>query len=137
MGILDKNDDAGKLIVRLTIGVLLLLHGISKMQHGVDWMVGLLAAHHLPGFIRFGAYVGEVVAPILVIAGILSRPAGLVIAFNLLMAMLLVHSGDFGSLSQTGGWSIELETLYLLGGVAIWCLGSGKYALSRGKGKWD
>jgi len=100
-------------------------------------MVGLLEAHHLPGFIRFGAYVGEVVAPILVIAGIFSRPAGLVIAFNLLMAMLLVHSGDFGSLSQTGGWSIELETLYLLGGVAIWCLGSGKYALSRGKGKWD
>jgi putative oxidoreductase len=137
MGIFDKCDDTGKLIVRLMTGVLLLLHGVSKAQHGVDWMVQPLAEHHLPGFIRYGAYLGEIVAPILVIAGIFSRPAGLVIAFNMVMAVALVRAGDIGSLGKSGGWAIELEALFALGGVAVYCLGSGKYALSRGKGKWD
>jgi putative oxidoreductase len=138
MSILAKHENGGKLILRLMIGFCLLLHGISKLKGGVGWLTGMLAENGLPGFIAYGVYIGEVVAPILLIVGIFSRPAGLVVAFNMLVAVLLVRRADMFVLSeQGGGWAIELEMLFLLGGLAIYCLGSGKYALSRGRGKWD
>jgi hypothetical protein len=38
---------------------------------------------------------------------------------------------------QTGALRGELQLLYLLCGVAIALLGSGRFALSRGRGRWD
>ncbi len=138
MHILDKCEDTGKLILRLLIGVLLLFHGIAKAKGGVDWLTPMLAAHHLPAFIRFGVYIGEIVAPILLIVGIFTRPAGAVVFFNMLVAILLVRADAIAKLAERGGgWAIELEVLFALGGAAVYCLGSGKYALSRGRGKWD
>ena len=133
-----KHENGGKLILRVMIGAMLLLHGIAKAKGGVDWMSGMLAEHHLPGFIRYGVYVGEIVAPILLIVGFFSRPAGLVIAFNMIMAVVLGRSADMFVISErSGGWAIELEMLFALGGLAVYCLGAGKYSVSRGKGKWD
>jgi putative oxidoreductase len=138
MNILGRHDDGGKLVLRLMVGVLLLFHGIAKAKSGVDWMTPMLAQAGLPAFIRFGVYIGEIVAPILLILGIFTRPAGLIIAFNMLVAVLLVRRADIGTVAErSGGWAIELEALFLLGGLAIYCLGSGKYAVARGKGMWD
>jgi putative oxidoreductase len=138
MSIFDKCEDAGKLILRLTVGALLLLHGIAKMKSGVGWMSDMLASAGLPGFIRYGVYVGEVIAPILLIVGFFSRPAGLIVFINMLVAVLLARRDAMFHLAERGGGlAIEVELLFALGGLAIWCLGSGKYALSRGNGKWD
>jgi putative oxidoreductase len=38
---------------------------------------------------------------------------------------------------QTGALLSELQFLYMLGGLAIFFLGSGRYAMSKGKGRWD
>src|SRR2546426_9931423 len=84
-------EDAGKLLLRFTVAVLLLFHGISKVQHGIGWMAGMLQSNHLPAFIGYGVYVGEVVAPILLIVGILTRPAALIVAFDMVMAIILVQ----------------------------------------------
>jgi putative oxidoreductase len=130
-------DDWGKLLLRLTVGVLLLLHGIAKIKNGIGWMAGTLANFGLPLFVGYGVYIGEVVAPLLMIVGKFARLAGLVIAFDLLMAIVLVRKGDVASLNQGGGWGIEVELLFLLGGIAIFLLGSGRYSLSRGRGRWD
>jgi putative oxidoreductase len=137
MHIFDKCEDTGKLVLRLMVGVLLLLHGLYKAKVGVDWMTPMLASHGLPGFIRYGVYAGEIMAPILLIVGKFSRLGGAVIAFNMLVAVMTARAGDIGSLGKTGGWAIELEALFAFGGVAVYCLGSGRYALSRGMGKWD
>jgi putative oxidoreductase len=130
-------EDWGKLVLRLTIGVLLLLHGIAKVKNGIGWMAAPLGAFGLPLFVGYGAYVGEIVAPLLLIAGKFTRLAGLVVAFNMIMAIVLVRRADLFTRNQGGGWSVELELLFLLGGVAIFLLGSGRYALSKGQGKWD
>jgi putative oxidoreductase len=130
-------EDWGKLLLRVTIGALLLLHGIAKLRNGVGWMAGPLSALGLPAFVAYGAYVGEVVAPLFIIAGKFARIAGLVIAFNMLNAIVIARRGDVASLNQGGGWAIELEMLFLLGGVAIFLLGSGRYSVSRGIGAWD
>ena len=131
-------EDGGKLLLRLTVGGLLLFHGVAKAMGGIGWMAGPLSAIGLPAFIGYGVFLGEIVAPILVIVGKFSRLAGLVIAFNMLMAILLVRRDAIFSINeQGGGWGIELELLFLLGGIAIFLFGSGRYALSRGEGRWD
>ena len=130
-------NDSGKLVLRLSIGVLLLLHGIAKLKGGIGWMSGPLGAVGLPAFVGYGVYVGEVIAPLFLIAGKWTRLAGLVVAINMLCAIVLVQRDKVASLNQGGGWAIELEMLFLLGGLAVFLLGSGRYSLSRGSGRWD
>jgi putative oxidoreductase len=134
---ITTRQDIGKLLLRLTVGGLLLFHGIFKVQNGIGWMAGMLQSNHLPAFIGYGVYVGEVVAPLLLIAGILTRPAALVVAFNMLMAIVLAQRTKIFTLNQGGGWTIELEMFFLLAAIAIFYLGSGRYAVSKGRGRWD
>ena len=129
-------DDLGKLLLRFTVAGLLLFHGISKMQNGIGWMAGLLRGHHLPVALGYGVFVAEIVAPILLILGVLTRPAALVIAFDMCMAIYLVQANKIFTRNQGGGWGIELEMGYLLAAIAIFFLGSGRYAASRGDGRW-
>ncbi len=131
-------DDLGKLILRLTVAVLLGFHGVSKIKHGIGWMSGPLHAHHLPMFVGYGVYVAEVVAPLLLIFGIFTCPAALVIAFDLFMALVLVVQGHaFQIQPQGGALGAEVQLLYLFSALAIAFLGSGRYALSKGQGRWD
>ncbi len=131
-------DDQGKLILRLTVAVLLAFHGISKLRHGVAWMAGPLQAHHLPAWLAYGVYVAEVVAPILLIAGIFTRAAALVVVFEMSMAMYLVLGLKvFDVDRQTGALHGELQLLYFFSALAIAFLGSGRFALSKGRGRWD
>jgi putative oxidoreductase len=75
-------------------------------------------------------YVAEVVAPLLLIAGFLSRIAALIVAFDMLMAIVLVLRGRVMMINpQGGGWGIELEALLLLSAVAVALMGSGRWAV--------
>src|SRR5271169_6830523 len=130
--------DTGKLMLRLTLAGLILFHGIHKLMFGIGFMAGPsgpLAAMHLPGFIAYGVYVGEVVAPIFLVIGLWTRIAALVVAFNMVMAIGLEAWKLAFVLNRSGGWGIELEAFYLLTALAIFFLGPGRYALSRGQGK--
>lgn len=129
--------DWGKLILRLAIGGMMLLHGIAKIRGGLDGLKGMLASKGLPEFLATGVYVGEVLAPVLLIFGLATRPAAAVLAFNMVVAIALAHSGEVFKLSQHGGWAIELPMLFLLGSVALVFLGAGRISLSRGRSRWD
>lgn len=131
------NDDLGKLVLRLSVGGLFLFHGIHKVQHGVGGMVGMITAKGLPGFIAHGAYVGEVVAPILIILGLFTRPAGLLVSFTMVMAIFLAHMDDLAKIGPHGGYALELQMLFLLGGVAIFFLGAGKYRVTKAFSAWS
>ncbi|OON41139.1 DoxX family membrane protein [Izhakiella australiensis] len=128
---LADHPDLGKLLLRLTIGILLLFHGVYKIQHGVGWIGHMLSAHGLPAFIAYGAYIGEVVAPAMVIIGFLTRPAGFIIAVNLVVAVLLVGMGQWTHRTGVGAWALESEMFYFMGGILIMLLGAGKYTLIR------
>ena len=132
-----NNVNTGKLLLRLIIGGAMLLHGINKVGHGIGGMTGLFEANHLPGVLAYTVYIGEVLAPLLIIAGFYSRLGGLLVAFTMLVAVSLAHSGDVFVLDDHGAWGIETQALYFFGALAIAFLGSGKYAVSGGKGSWD
>ena len=85
------NESTGKLILRVTLGVLILLHGISKLTGGIDWLDGALANAGLPAFFKYGVYVGEVFAPLAVIAGFYARIGAWLMAVNMLFAFGLAH----------------------------------------------
>ena len=129
--------DAARALLRISVAGLLLLHGIAKLRHGVSGIEGILTARGLPGFIAYGVFIGEVLAPLLVIVGYKTRLAALVMAINMVVATFLAHAGDLLSLNKGGGWAVELQALYLVGSICIALLGSGRYAISRGVGRWD
>ena len=131
------SNDIGKLVLRIALGGVLLFHGISKLMNGVAWVAGPLGQFGLPGFMAYGLYLGEVVAPILIILGILTRVGGLVIAFDMFMAVMLMQADKIFSIKQGGGgWAIELEFLILIAGLVLFFMGPGKYRISGGKGFW-
>jgi putative oxidoreductase len=126
-----QSDDAGKLILRLTVGGLMLFHGVSKVLNpgSLGGIGGQLAAAGMPAFFAYGAYIGEVLAPLMIILGIFSRIGGLLIVANMIVAILLVHAHQIFTLGVSGGWALELQGFYLFCGLAIYFLGGGKFAV--------
>jgi putative oxidoreductase len=123
-------DDTGKLVLRVTVGVLVLLHGLFKLGSGPGFVLKMLAAHDLPGALGYLVYVGEILAPALMIAGLWTRAAAAVVVVNMVVAILLVHTGHLFELTNQGGWALELQGLYLFGALAVMLLGAGRYALA-------
>jgi putative oxidoreductase len=138
MNVLEKiqNKDAGLLLQRMSIGILILFHGIANMFSNYSFIKTLLSGIGIPEFIAYFVFLGEIIAPILIIIGWRTRLASLVLVFNMLIAILMAHSGDIFTLNQFGGWGIELQGLYLFGALVIFLLGAGNYAVSNNS-KWD
>ncbi|CAA2108344.1 DoxX family protein [Variovorax paradoxus] len=130
-------DDAGKLLLRVTIGFLVLLHGIFKLSAGVGFIGGMLAKAGLPGGLAYLVYVGEIVAPLLMIAGVFTRAAAAVVVINMLVAFGLVHMADMFALTKQGGWALELQGLYLFGALTVVLLGAGRFSVGGLKGRWN
>ncbi|GAB3629572.1 GntR family transcriptional regulator [Pandoraea terrae] len=134
----STRDDLGKLILRLTLGILLLFHGVNKVFYGVGFIEGMLTSHGLPAFIAYGTYLGEVLAPVLLILGVLTRLGGLLVVINMIGALMLVHVSQIAQIvKETGAWALELQAFYLLAGLAVLLLGAGRFSVSGGRGTWD
>jgi putative oxidoreductase len=129
-------EDLGKLVLRLTVGVLMLFHGMHKVLDGIGDIRQMVAAHGLPEMLAYGVYLGEVVGPILVILGLFSRIGGLLIAVNMIVAVLLAGMGSLLAVDpHFGGYALELEAFYLFCGVAVMLLGAGRIGI--GGGRWN
>jgi putative oxidoreductase len=124
--------DAGLLLLRFGVGTILLFHGIFKATHGVAWISGPLGKAGLPAWLAYGVYIGEIIAPALLILGLWTRLAALVIAINMAMAIFLARRGDIGKINPMGGgWAIEIEVLLLVGALALALAGGGRFGLGR------
>ena len=111
--------DLGKLVLRLALGVLVLLHGVAKLRGGVDPIEGMLTAQGLPGVLAYGALLGEVLGPLMLIA------------INMLFALGLAHMGQLGQLNDQGGWALELQGMFLFSAIALALLGPGRYSVNN------
>jgi len=123
--------DLGKLVLRVTLGALFLLHGISKLKSGIDPIEGMVVSYGLPGFLAYGVLVGEVLAPLMLLFGFYARIGAVIIAINMLFAFGLAHMSQFGQLNDQGGWALELQGMFLFTAVAIALIGPGKYAINQ------
>jgi putative oxidoreductase len=132
-----KSDDTGKLVLRLCLGVLILLHGIAKLRNGIGFVSGQVVSHGFPAWLAWGVYLGEVLAPVLLILGLFTRPAAWIVAINMLFAFYLVHTGDLFALGKQGGWALELQGMYLAASVALGFMGAGRFSLGGNSGKFN
>jgi putative oxidoreductase len=132
-----KNTDLALLLLRLTVGGLMLFHGVYKIQSGIGPIESMLAAKGLPEGLALGIYLGELVAPLLLVIGFLTRPAGFLLAATMGVAIWLAYGVEAFTLTKHGGLSIELNLLYMAGGLALCLTGGGRYSVSRGEGRWS
>lgn len=124
------NEAMGRLILRVSLGGLVLMHGIAKLSGGIDFITNTVTGAGLPAFLAYGVYVGEVVAPLLVIAGFYSRIGAAIIGVNMLFAIGLVHGAEFFTRNETGGWALELQGMFLFTAIAVALIGPGAYRVN-------
>jgi putative oxidoreductase len=130
-------EDAGKLVLRAVLAAMLLFHGISKMHNGIGFIADMLAKAGLPAVFGYGVYIGEVIAPLFILAGLFTRPAALVIAINMIVAVLLAHTSMFFTTNDTGGWALELQGMFFFSAVAIALLGAGRFSVGGINGRFN
>ncbi len=134
---MEMGDALGKALLRITIGGLILMHGVHKLLDGIAPIKQMIASHGLPELLAYGVYLGEIVGPLLVIAGLFARIGGLLIVANMVVAVLLVHTGMLLSIGPMGGYALELQACYLFGGLAIALMGAGSLSLGGKDGRWN
>jgi len=130
-------EDSARLLLRLGLGILMLCHGIAKIASGPEGIIGLVERAGLPAALGYGVYLGEVVAPILLMVGLWTRAAAAVIAVNIMFAIYLVHRGELLTLSKSGGWALELQGLFFLTALAVMLLGAGRFSAAGAGGRWN
>jgi putative oxidoreductase len=125
-----RSDDLSKLVLRLTLGILLLMHGIFKVQNGIGGIMGMVASTGLPGWLGYAVYIGEVIAPILLIVGLYSRIAAVLIAINMVVAIALAHSGQLFMVTGNGALKLETQYFFLFTAVAVFFAGAGRFSMN-------
>ena len=134
---MNHYDDIGKLVLRLSVGILLLMHGLFKLMHGIAGISALVQANGWPVWLAYGVFIGEIIAPALLILGLLTRASAVVIVLNMLIAVYLAHSHQLFHLTKSGGWLLELQGLYLFGALAIALLGAGRFSVGGALGRMN
>ncbi len=122
--------DITKLFLRLTVGIMMLFHGLHKIIHGIGGVKELTLSAGLPEFVAYGVYVGEVVVPIFILLGAYARAASLILALNMAMAIFLAYGNSLFTLGKHGTPAFELPFLYFALSLMIFVFGSGRYALN-------
>lgn len=121
--------DAALLAARLGVGGMMLLHGIGKLTTGIVGLEQLLQLNGLPAVLAYGVYLGEIVAPLMLIVGFAVRPAAFLLLVNMAFAVGLTHADDLWAFSPQGGWLVELQAMYMLFAVVLMISGGGRFSV--------
>ncbi len=123
-----RNIDTGLLLLRIALGVVFIMHGWQKLTgfgvQGVTGMVGSLGIP-FPTLNAVALIATELVGGVALLAGVLSRFAGLATAFAMLVATSLVHWPN-GFFLPAG---YEFTLTLALASLAIVFAGPGRYSL--------
>lgn len=110
---------AAMVLLRITLALLMLFHGWAKIRHGIGGIEQMIEARGAPSWLAYAVYLGEVVAPLLLLVGLWVVPAALVIAINMLVAFFLVHTKQVLMLQSSGGWALELQAFFFVTALVV------------------
>jgi len=130
MNSLDKYHDLGLLVLRASFGLYMAFgHGLGEITGGPErWaglggvMEGIFGISIFPTFWGFMAAVAEFVAALLIVVGVATRPAALLLVLNMTVASLSHITGVID-----GG--PEMALLYGLAFLSLLLIGPGKYSI--------
>ena len=94
MKFLDSLRPVGLLALRIALGVIFLYHGYPKLAHlrGGSQMQSFFVEHGLPGYFVYIAGVIETFGGGLLLLGLFTRAAALLLAMEMCVAIWKVHS---------------------------------------------
>ena len=110
--------------MRLTVGVIFIAHSMSKFQPG---FVGFLQGQGLPPEMQIPIALAELVPGILLIAGVLTRFSGALLAIVMLGAIFVVR----GAASLTGDGGVEFDLILLAASLVVVVIGPGRISISH------
>jgi putative oxidoreductase len=126
---LDKYRELGILLLRLGIGLMFVYHGWPKISGGVETWVKLGAAMKFmgvgfaPAFWGFMSASAEFFGGILIAVGLLTRPVAMMMAFNMVVAVVLKFSTGAGMAGASQ--AIEVGIVFL----SLILIGPGRYSI--------
>ncbi|MBQ7270332.1 MAG: DoxX family protein [Campylobacter sp.] len=120
----------GLLVVRLALGVCLFMHGVAKIMNGISGVKSMLVAKNIPEFVAYGVYLGEIVAPVMIILGLFCR-IGALLVLGLCGIILYAAYPDLTAMNSHGGFTAEILYLYIGISLCILACGSGKFAVKQ------
>ena len=133
--LLSSNDTSATLPLRLIAGIIFFAHGAQKLfawfgGYGLEgtgqWMESIGLA---PGYLlTLLAGSAEFFGGILLIVGLLVRPASLVLAFTMVVAIFSVHI-DNGLFMSNNGYEFGLALVAI--SVALMLQGAGRYSVDN------
>ncbi|GLY04477.1 MULTISPECIES: DoxX family protein [Actinoplanes] len=123
--------DVATLIARVAVGVVFVAHGWQKINEwgldGTGAAFGQMGVP-LPTVSAWFAAIVELAGGVLLIAGALVPVAGLLLALNMLGAVLLVHIGNGVFVAENG---FELTAALGAAALLIAAVGAGRFSVDR------
>src|SRR5713101_5337362 len=94
MKFLDSLRPFGLLLLRIALGIIFIAHGYPKLAHlrGGAQMQGFFVEHGLPGYFAYNAGVIETFGGGLLLLGLFTRAAALLLGIEMCVAIWKVHS---------------------------------------------
>ncbi len=129
LSFLPKSSNAGLLILRLSVGLsMLLLHGRDKLLNFSATAEKFPALFGMSSSVNAGlAVFAEVVCSALLILGLFTRFAALMLAITMGTAFFIVHKSSL----IAGPGSGELAMVYLFAYMTLLFTGAGKFSVDR------
>jgi putative oxidoreductase len=138
--LLQTSESVSSLILRVLLGIVMFPHGAQKV---LGWFGGAGFATtltsfsdkmHIPAVFAILAILTEFLGPIALFFGFLTRLAAFAIAFDMLVAALLVHAhfGFFMNwVGKQKGEGVEYDLLLWAIALALMIQGGGRFSLDR------
>jgi putative oxidoreductase len=98
---LDRVQPLALLVMRVTLGVIMVAHGYPKVFGGLHHHAQMVAGLGLPAWLGYVSSFTEFLGGLLILAGFFTRAAAFAICINLVVAIWKVHwhnglTGDHG-----------------------------------------
>lgn len=131
----EFKDGLGKLALRVPIGIILIAHGAQKLfgwfgGYGLEGTGQWMASMGLePGYLMaLLAGSAEFFGGLALLIGLLTRPAAVVLAFTMLVAIFSTHI-EHGLFLSNNGYEYALALFSVTSALAL--QGAGKYSLDN------
>lgn len=124
---LNSLQPLGLLVLRLAIGLIFFTHGYPKLAHSGPEMQNFFVQHGLPGYFVYISGALEVFGALLLVLGLFTRGAALLLAIEMGVAIWKVHSTG----SYLAVHNYEFPLAVLAGSFALATVGAGALSLDH------
>jgi putative oxidoreductase len=122
----------GLAILRVVLGVAMAVHGWSKLSGGVDNVSGFFGGMlgiPAPGLMAWVVTIVELVGGILLVVGFLTQIAGILIALDMLGAILFAFLLRGAPFIENGAITWEKEAVFAAAALCIVLAGPGAWSV--------